>query len=218
VLAFGADPVKLGLAASLKHPGGNITGVTFFTTELVSKRIELLCEVLPQAKTIAYLRTGPLLSSQVTEQQTEDALAMTRALNRQVLVLKVDKVEELDAAFSTIINEHADALVIASHPFFDTVAINDRLAALTLRRAVPAIYQQRNFPAAGGLMSYGANQGEAFRQAGIYTARILKGEKPGDLPFQQSTKVELVINLKTAKALGVTIPIPILGRADEVIE
>jgi putative ABC transport system substrate-binding protein len=218
VLAFGSDPVKLGLAESLNHPGGNVTGITFFTTELVSKRIELLCEVVPQAKTVAYLRNGPLLSTPVTEQMTADALATARALGRQVMILKVDKAEELDGAFSTLLNEHADVLVIASAPFFDTVAINDQLAALTLQRAVPAIYQQRNFPAAGGLMSYGADQGEAFRQAGIYTARILKGERPGDLPFQQSTKVELVINLKTAKALGVTIPLPILGRADEVIE
>jgi len=218
VLAFGSDPVKLGLAANLNHPGGNVTGVTFFTTELVGKRFELLCELVPQARLITYLRTGPLLSSVVTEQQTADALATARALGRQVMVLKIDKAEELDAAFSTLVNEHADALVIASAPFFDNVAINDKLAALTMRNTMPAIYQQRAFPAAGGLMSYGANYNDAFRQAGIYTGRILKGEKPADLPFQQSTKVELIINLKTAKALGLTIPLPILGRADEVIE
>ena len=218
VLAFGSDPVKLGLAASLNRPGGNITGVTFFTTELVSKRFELLCELLPQAKLIAYLRTGPLLSTAVAEQMTGDALATARALGRQVLVLKVDKAQELDAAFSTLVNEHADALVIGSSPFFDITGINDQLAALSLRNAVPAIYQQRAFPAAGGLMSYGASFDEGFRQAGIYTGRILKGERPADLPFQQSTKVQLIINLKTAKALGITIPPTLLARSDELIE
>jgi putative ABC transport system substrate-binding protein len=218
VIAFGGDPVTLGLAASLNHPGGNITGVTFFTTELVSKRLELLCEVLPQARTIAFLRTGPRLSSAVTEQLTGEALTTAHTLGRQLLILKADDSQEVDAVFRDLVNDHADALFIAPHPLFDTVEVNDLLAALTLRNAVPAIYQQRAFPAAGGLMSYGANQGEAFLQAGIYTGRILKGEKPRDLPFQQSTKVEFVINLKTANALGLTIPLPLLGRADEVIE
>jgi ABC-type uncharacterized transport system substrate-binding protein len=146
VLAFGSDPVKLGLAASLNRPGGNVTGITFFTTELVSKRFELLCELLPQAKTIAYLRTGPQLSSVVTEQGTADALATAHALGRQVLILKVDKALELDAAFSTLLNEHADALVIATSPFFDTAEVNDQLAALTLRHAVPANLSAAHVP------------------------------------------------------------------------
>ena len=124
----------------------------------------------------------------------------------------------MNDAFSAIINEHPDALLISPNPFFDTVEIIDQLAALTLKNRLPAIYQNRPFAAAGGLMSYGANYGEAFREAGVYAGRILKGERPADLPFQQSTKVELVINLKTAKLLGLTIPLPLLGRADEVIE
>jgi putative ABC transport system substrate-binding protein len=218
VLAFGSDPVKLGLAASLNRPGGNVTGVTFFTTELVGKRLELLCELLPQARTIGYLRTGTQLSSAVTEQMEADALATARALGRQLVIVKVDKPEELSAVFSTLVTEHADALVVGSGPFFDSVKVNDQLAALTLKHRLPAIYQNRPFAAAGGLMSYGANYGEAFRQAGVYAGRVLKGESPGDLPFQQSTRVELVINLKTAKLLGLTLPLSLLGRADEVIE
>jgi putative ABC transport system substrate-binding protein len=219
VLAFGSDPIKLGLAASLNRPGGNVTGVTFYTTELVSKRVELLCELLPQARRIAYLQPPPQLSTVVgTKQMEADALTTARSLGRQLLVSKVDSPQKLIDTFSAVINEHPDALLISSAPFFDTVEIIEQLAALTLRNAIPAIYQQRTFPAAGGLMSYGANYGEAFREAGVYVGRILKGEKPADLPFQQSTKVELVINLKTAKSLGLTIPLPLLGRADEVIE
>jgi putative ABC transport system substrate-binding protein len=218
VLAFGSNPVKLGLAESFNHPGGNVTGVTFFTTELVSKRVELLCELLPQAKKITYLRTGKKLSSVVTEEMEADALKTARDLGRQLLVSKVDSAQELNDAFAALINEHPDALLISSAPFFDVAEVIEQLAALTLRNAIPAIYQQRMFPAAGGLISYGANYGEAFRGAGVYAGRILKGEKPADLPFQQSTKVELVINLKTAKTLGLTIPLPLLGRADEVIE
>src|SRR5262249_8590485 len=147
-----------------------------------------------------------------------DALVTARSLGRQLLIVKVNKAEELGTAFSTLAAEHAHALVIASHPFFDAVNTNDELVILSLTNKLPAIYQQRAFPAAGGLMSYGANFSEAFRQAGIYAGRILNGEKPADLPFQRSTKVEFVINLKTAKALGISVPLPLLGRADEVIE
>jgi putative ABC transport system substrate-binding protein len=218
VIAFGSDPVKLGLAASLNRPGGNITGATFFTTELVSKRLELLCEVLPRAKTIAYLRTGPRLSSAATEEMTAETLTTAHALGRQLLILKADDPQEIEAAFRALVNDRADALAIASHPFFDTVEVNDQLAALTLRYAVPAIYNSRGFTTAGGLMSYGAIQGTAFLQAGIYTGRILKGEKPADLPFQESSRVELVINLKTAKALSLSVPPSLLARADELIE
>jgi putative ABC transport system substrate-binding protein len=218
VIAFDSDPVKLGLAASLSRPGGNITGATFFTTELVSKRLELLCEVLPRARMIAYLRTGPRLSSPATEQMTAETLTAAHTLGRQLLILKADDSQEIDAALGALVNDRADALAIASHPFFDTVEINDQLAALTLRNAIPAIYNSRGFAAAGGLMSYGANQGATFLQAGIYAGRILKGEKPADLPFQESTSVELVINLKTAKALGLAVPPSILARADELIE
>ncbi len=218
VLAFGSDPVKLGLITNFNHPGGNVTGVTFFTTELVSKRLEVLCELLPQARTIGYLRPGLQQSTSVTEQVVANALTAARALGRQLVIVKVDKAEELSAAFSTLVTEHAEALAIHSSPLFDVVEINDQLAALALKNRLPAIYQNRAFPKAGGLMSYGANTGEAFLQAGIYAGRILKGEKPADLPFQRSTKVELVINIKAAKTLGLTIPISLLGRADEVIE
>jgi putative tryptophan/tyrosine transport system substrate-binding protein len=218
VIAFGSDPVKLGLAASLNHPGGNVTGVTFYTTELVSKRVQLLCELLPEGRRIAYLRPGSHLSTVVTEQGEVDARTTARDLGRQLVVSRVDSAQELNDAFSAAINEHPDALLIATHPFFDNVEINDQLAALTLKNKLPAMHQYRAFPAAGGLISYGANYDEAFREAGVYAGRILKGEKPADLPFQRSTKVQMVINLKTAKALGLTIPLPLLGRTDGVIE
>jgi putative ABC transport system substrate-binding protein len=214
VLAFGSDPVKLGLVTSLNKPGGNITGVTFITTELVGKRLELLCELAPQATMVAYLRTGPQLSTVVTEQQTSDFFAAARTLGRQAFVLQVDSDREFEAAFNTVVGRQAGALVIASHPLFD----NDKLGALALHHAVPAIYQRREFAEAGGLMSYGASWGDAFRLAGLYVGQILKGAKPADLPFQQSTKLELVINLKTAKALGLTVPVIMQMTADDVIE
>jgi putative ABC transport system substrate-binding protein len=214
VLAFGADPVKLGLAASLNNPGGNITGVTFITTELVGKRVELLCELLPQEATVAYLRTGPRQSSVMAEQMANDFLAAVRALGRQALVVQADSDRDFEAAFVTLADRHIRALVIASAALFD----NDELAALALRHAVPAIYQRREFAEAGGLMSYGVSYGEVFRIAGLYVGRILKGAKPADLPFQQSTKPELVINLKTAKALGLEVPDKLLALTDEVIE
>jgi putative ABC transport system substrate-binding protein len=214
VLAFGADPVELGLVASLNRPGGNITGVTFITTELVGKRLELLCELVPQATTVAYLRPGPKQSTVVTERQANDFLAAVRALGREAFVLHVDSEREFEAAFATLADRRIRALLISSNPLFD----NDKLAALTLRHAVPAIYQWRQFAEAGGLMSYGANQTDAFRLAGLYVGQILKGAKPADLPFQQSTKLELVINLKTAKTLGLTVPTVMQMTADDVIE
>jgi len=214
VLAFGSDPVELGLVASLNKPGGNITGVTFITTELVGKRLELLCELVPQAATVAYLRPSPRQSSVVTEQMANEFLAAARALGRQTLVLQADSDRDFEAAFATLADRRIRALVIASAPLFD----NEKLASLALRYAVPAIYQWREFAEAGGLMSYGASQGDAFRIAGLYVGQILKGAKPADLPFQQSTKLELVINLKTAKALGLTVPMIMQMTADAVIE
>jgi len=174
VVAFGSDPVKLGLAASLNRPGGNVAGSTFFTTELVSKRLELLCELVPQARKIGYLRTGPQLSTVVHEQMAADALASARSLSRQLLIVKVDKAEELEGAFSTLTAEHADALVIASAPLFDIVEVPDQLAAMTLKNKLPAIYQYRAFAAAGGLMSFGADQREAFRQAATTRMKMTK--------------------------------------------
>jgi putative tryptophan/tyrosine transport system substrate-binding protein len=214
VLAFGSDPVKLGLAASLNKPGGNITGATFITTELVGKRLELLCELMPQAATVAYLRPGPRQSTVATEEQANDFLAAAHGLHRQPLVLQVDSERDFESAFATLVDRGVGALVIAAHPLFD----NDKLAALALRHAVPAIYQRREFAEAGGLMSYGANWDDTFRLAGLYVGQILKGAKPADLPFQQSTKLELVINLKTARALGLTVPMIMQMTADDVIE
>jgi putative ABC transport system substrate-binding protein len=214
VLAFGSDPVKLGLAASLNKPGGNITGVTAITTELVGKWLELLCELVPQAATVAYLRPGPRQSSVQTQQLANDFLAAARTLGRQALVVQADSDRDFEAAFAALADRGIRAMVIATAPLFD----NDKLATLALRHAMPAIYQRREFAEAGGLMSYGASFRDVFRAAGLYVGQILKGAKPADLPFQQSVKVELVINLKTVKALGLTVPPTLLARADEVIE
>jgi putative ABC transport system substrate-binding protein len=214
VLAFGSDPVKLGLAASLNKPTGNITGVTAITTELVGKRLELLCELVPQAATVAYLRPGPRQSNMVTEQLANDFLVATRTLGRQSLVVQANSERDFEAAFATLADRGIRALVIATAPLFD----NDKLATLALHHAVLAIYQRREFAEAGGLMSYGASWRDVFRTAGLYVGQILKGAKPADLPFQESTKLELVINVKTAKALGLMIPPMLLARADEVIE
>jgi putative tryptophan/tyrosine transport system substrate-binding protein len=216
VLAFGSDPVELGLAPRLDHPGGNVTGV-IFPGQHAGERVSLLGELAPQAKTIAYLRTGPQFSNAVTEEQTAKVAAAAQALGRQLLVLKADSLRDIDAAFATLINQKAGALDIAAHPFFDDDETIGHLAALTLRHKVPAIFIQQAFPAAGGLMSYGESYTEGFRRAGIYVGKILKGEKAGDLSFDQSTKVELIINRKTAKTLGVTIPESFLSRA-QVIE
>jgi putative tryptophan/tyrosine transport system substrate-binding protein len=217
VLAFGSDPVELGLAPRLDHPGGNVTGV-IFPGQHAGERAKLLSELAPQAKTIAYLRTGPQFSNAVTEEQTAKVCAAAQALGRQLLVLKADSRRDIDAAFATLINQEAGALDIAAHPFFDDDETISHLATLTLQHKIPAIFVQRAFPAAGGLMSYGESYAEGFRHAGMYVARILKGEKAGDLSFDQSTKVELIINGKTAKALGLTIPESFLYRAGQVIE
>ena len=216
VVAFGHDPVQLGIAASLNRPGGNVTGATFVTTELVSKRIELLCEVVPQAMTVGYLNPGPQQSLPATEQMTSEVLAAARILGRQVLVLQVDTERDFEQAFETLVSRHVGALVIASSLFFDTH--DDKLAALALRHSIAAIYQRREFVEAGGLMSYSANWGDAFRAAGVYVGRILKGAKPAELPFQQSNTFELAINLKTAKALGLTVPVIMQMTADHVVE
>jgi putative ABC transport system substrate-binding protein len=217
VLAFGSDPVELGLASSLSHPGGNVTGV-IFRGQHVGERVKLLSEVAPQAGMIAYLRTGPAFSNAVTEQQTAAIAAAAQALGRQLLVLKADSQADIDAAFSTLLGNKAGALDIAAHPFFDDDETIDHIAALSLQHKIPGIFIQRAFPAAGGLMSYGESYAEGFRRAGGLVARILKGERPGDIPFDESTKVELIINGKTAKKLGIAVPPSLLARADEVIE
>lgn len=215
VLAIGADPVKLGLVASLNRPGGNITGITFLTAELGPKRLDLLCKLLPQATTVGYLSTKPQ-SSITREDEASQIIAAAQALGRQVLVLVAISDRDFEAAFETLIQHHAGALVVATNPFF--TSNRDKLLALAARYKIPTIYHVREFVLDGGLISYGANISSVFRQAGIYVGQILKGAKPAELPVQQSTHFDLVINLKTAKALGIDVPAWLLVAADEVIQ
>jgi putative tryptophan/tyrosine transport system substrate-binding protein len=214
VFSIASDPVQLGLVASLNRPGGNLTGVTYLGVEVGSKRLELLHELVPAAKIMALLinPTSPSLA----EPESRDAQTAARALGLQLHLLHASTERDLDAVFATLLQLRADALVIGNDAFF--VSRSKQLAALAIRHAVPAISAYREFAEAGGLMSYGGSLAAAFRLQGIYTGRILKGEKPGDLPVQQATKVELVINLKTAKALGLTVPLTLQVAADEVIE
>jgi putative ABC transport system substrate-binding protein len=213
VFVSGDDPVKDGLVASLARPGGNLTGVSFLTVELDPKRFELLSELLPQTKVIALLVNPNFPSGQINIQDVHEA---ARAKGVQLHILKASTESEIDAAFASLVQQQAGALVLSADPFFATR--REQLVALAARHAVPAIYEFRTFATTGGLMSYGANILAVYRQIGIYTGKILKGAKPADLPVVQPTTFELVINLKTAKALGLTIPPSILSRADEVIE
>jgi putative ABC transport system substrate-binding protein len=214
VFMQGADPVRIGLVDSLNRPGGNLTGINLFLVEVVAKRLELLLELVPTVKSIAYLRnlTNPVFA----ETETKEVQAAARALGVRLLPVNASRPSEIETAFANLVEERADALLVSGDGFLFTYA--DQIVALAGRHAVPAIYSIRRYTAAGGLMSYGTNFLEAWRQAGVYTGRILKGERPADLPMQQVTKIELVINLKTVKALGLTVPLPLIGRADEVIE
>ena len=214
VFQIGTDPVAAGLVDSLARPGGNVTGVTTLNTELAPKRLELLRELIPTANIIALLvnPTSPFIAKNISS----DLQSAARTLGMQLHILNASTERDFDTVFATLVQLRASALVIAPDSMF--ISRSEQLGALTLRHAVPAIAQFREFAAAGGLMSYGASFTDAARQVGVYTGRILKGEKPADLPVQQSTKVELTINLKTAKALGLTVPLPLIGRADEVIE
>jgi len=213
VFLSAGDPVRDGLVASLNRPGGNLTGVGILSVELGPKRLELLRELVPTATVIALL-INP--TSPTAEIQSRNMQAAAGNLGLQLHVLHASTERDFDTVFATFAQLRAGGLVIGADAFF--VSRSEQLAALALRHAVPAIYQFRAFAAAGGLMSYGSNLTDAYRLAGVYTGRILKGEKPSDLPIQQSTKVELIINLKTAKALGLTVPLPLSGRADELIE
>jgi putative ABC transport system substrate-binding protein len=207
------DPVGFGLVASLARPSGNLTGFSNINVELTPKRLELLSELVPQAKVIALL-VNPNNSN--TETIIRDMPEAARAKGMQLPILKASAESEIDAAFGTLVELHADGLVVAGDPFF--FSRRDQLLALASRHAVPANYMWREFAAAGGLSSYGTKVTEAFRQAGSYAGRILKGAKPADLPVQQTTIFDLVVNLTTAKALGLTVPPSILSRATEVIE
>jgi putative ABC transport system substrate-binding protein len=213
VFTTSGDPVQLGLVVSMSRPGGNVTGVTQLAVEVMLKRLELAHELVPTVTIIALL-VNPTNSS--TETQLKDLLAAARTLGVQLHVLHASTERDFDTVFSTLAQLRAGALVISTDAFL--LSRSEQLAALTVRHAVPTIFQDRAFVAAGGLMSYGASSTDSYRQAGIYTGRILKGEKPADLPVQQSAKVELIINLNTAKALGLTVPTGQLVRADEVIE
>jgi putative tryptophan/tyrosine transport system substrate-binding protein len=214
VFGVAADPVEIGLVASLNRPGGNLTGVTNLNIEVGPKRLELAHALLPAATIIALLvnPTSPTLA----ETYSRDLQAAAPTLGLQLHVLHASTEGDFDTVFATLAQLRAGALVIGPDTFF--YARSEKLAALTLRHAIPTIFTSREFAAAGGLISYGSSSTEFYRLVGIYAGRILKGEKPGDLPVQQSTKVELIINLKTAKALGLTVPLTLLGRADEVIE
>jgi putative tryptophan/tyrosine transport system substrate-binding protein len=213
VFTTSGDPVELGFVASLARPGRNITGVTQLNVEVAPKRLELMHELVPTATIMAVLVNPAYPSAEI---QSRGMQAAARTLGVQLRILRASNERDIDDAFATLAQLRAGAFVISSDPFFNSRA--EQFGALALRHAVPTIFQYREFAAAGGLMSYGGSIIDSYRQAGVYTGRILKGEKPADLPVQQSTKVELIINLKTANALGLTVPITLLGRADEVIE
>jgi putative tryptophan/tyrosine transport system substrate-binding protein len=213
VFAVGTDPVGDGLVTSLARPGGNLTGVSFLVVELNLKRFQLLSDLVPQAGVIALL-VNP--NSPSAEPIIRDLREAARAKQVQLSILKAGTEGEIDAAFATLAQLHAGALLVGNNPFF--TSRREQLVALASRHAVPAIYEWREFAASGGLISYGPSLTAAYRQLGNYAGKILKGAKPADLPVQQPTKFELVINLKTAKALGLTVPQSLLARADEVIE
>jgi putative tryptophan/tyrosine transport system substrate-binding protein len=213
VFTTGGDPVKIGLVSSLNRPGGNLTGVTTLGNALVAKQLQVLRDLVPKADTIAFLANP---DNPIAESDATDVQEAARVLGQQVHVLNASTPSGIDAAFAILVEQQAGGLLVARDPFFNVSV--DQFAALALRHALPTILSVREFSAAGGLMSYGPSTADAFRQIGVYTGRILKGEKPADLPVVQPTKFEFVINLRTAKALGLTIPPSLLAIADEVIE
>jgi putative tryptophan/tyrosine transport system substrate-binding protein len=213
VFGMGDDPVKIGLVTSLARPGGNLTGINFFSSELAAKRMELLHEMVPAAARVAVL-SDPTFT--LTESYMRDAETAARAMGLQIQVLNASTSREINAAFASFVRERPDALYVGTSPFF--VSRRVQLTHLATRHAVPAIYSGRQYTEAGGLMSYGTSLTDAFRQMGVYTGRILKGAKPADLPVIQSTKFELVINAETARMLGLTVPDKLLATADEVVE
>jgi putative ABC transport system substrate-binding protein len=214
VFGIAADPVDVGLVASLNRPGGNVTGVTSLNIEVAAKRLELLHELLPSVTTMGLLVNPAVPALAAPVSRISQAAAHSLGLHLHVVHASSDR--DFDAVFEKLIQIHAGALVIGPDNFF--TAHSEQLAMLTVRHALPAVYEFREFAAAGGLMSYGSSETEYYRLVGTYAGRVLKGDKPANLPVQQSTKVELVLNLRTAKALGITVPLPVSGRADEVFE
>ena len=210
---MGGDPVALGLVGSLNRPGGNITGIYFFTQGLEGKRLGLLHELVPTATTLAVLINTDYSPAKNQLQDVQEAAAR---LGVQVLVLRANVEADFDAVFADLVRQRAGALLVCASPFF--ASRRQQLVVLAARHAVPAIYEWREFAAAGGLMSYGTNLNDAYRQMGVYAGRVLKGEKPADLPILQSTAFEFVLNLSTARALGIAVPPTLSARADEVIE
>ena len=214
VFGVSEDPVSLGLVASLARPGGNASGMNFFTTEVIGKRLGLLHELVPQAARIAVL-VNPANTANA-ENTVRELGAAARALALQIQIFNASSESEIDAAFAALVRDGLEALFVGPDAFYNTRRV--QLATLAARHAIPAVYSVREYVEAGGLMSYGTTIAEVFRQVGLYTSRILKGERPQDLPVVQATKFELVINLATARALGLTVPPTLLARADEVVE
>jgi putative tryptophan/tyrosine transport system substrate-binding protein len=214
VFSLGSNPVEVGLVASLNRPGGNLTGLTALQTAVTAKRVEIMHELLPKATRIAFL-VNPA-NRALAEADTKEAQETARTLGLDLLVLNASSPSEIDAAFATLVREPVGALLTNSESYF--MIQRDQLAALAARHAIPTMYAFRENALAGGLMSYGSNFLHATRRLGLYTGRVLNGEKPADLPVQQATDIELVINQKTAKALGLTVPQALISRADEVIE
>jgi putative tryptophan/tyrosine transport system substrate-binding protein len=214
VFETGDDPVQIGLVPSLSRPGGHVTGVTQTNVEIFEKEIQLLHEVVPAAKAFALL-VNPS-DAVLSEANSKQALAAAQELGLELHILNANNESDYDVAFAKMVQLKINALVIGNGAL--ATGHVEQLAALAARYAIPAVFKSREFAAAGGLMSYGSDIAESYRLAGTYTGRVLKGDKPADLPVQQATRIELRINLKTAKALGITVPIPLLGRADEVIE
>ena len=214
VFETGSDPIQLGLVASLSRPADNVTGITQSNLEIVPKRLELLHELLPGARSLALL-VNPAEPA-IVEPMVKEALAAARALGLELHVLNASSEADFNGVFAKLRQLQAGGLVIGAGPFF--TGVREQLGALALRHAVPTIFQNREFATAGGLVSYGSDITDAYRLTGIYAGRILKGDKPADLPVQQVSKVELIINLKAARALGVAVPLPLSGRADELIE
>jgi len=213
IFNLGSDPVKLGLVASLNRPGGNITGIDYFETDLVPKLLEIMREALPRATAVAVL-SNPHFAD--TKPGLQAAQSAARTIGEQLVILNAGTDSEIDSAFKLIAERRPSALVVLPDPFF--TSRRQQIVALAARQAIPAIYPWPEYALVGGLMSYGTSLVDAYRKVGVYTAKILKGTRPADLPVEEAVKVELNLNLKTAKSLGITFPLSLLGRADQVIE